>query len=261
MYIISKIKALLSLITRGLKLKKFRHSRSNSSKYIWMKIRDGLFKDRELFLPKEWNLKVIQCNHEVEVFDIIKNLAPKLDVMYDIGAHYGWFSVAWICAGGKYVEAFEPANENAIIMKKTILKNGYQNQINLHKIALSDMTSEDDLYIHHRDSSRNFINRSSEYENPNDFRVERVKTFCLDDFQDNIKKPGLIKIDVEGLEYEVLKGAKNLVTETSPIIVAEIHDFSNALEVANFLCKMGYDMEILGYKGRNKTLPIVMWKK
>ena len=48
--------------------------------------------------------------------------------MYDIGSHYGWFSIAWICAGGKYVEAFEPSKNNANIMMETILKNKFENQ-------------------------------------------------------------------------------------------------------------------------------------
>ena len=261
MYIISKIRSFLLYGIKVLKKEVLGRNRKESSKYNWEKVGEGLFNGKELFLPNEWAQKVIDCSHESEIFEIIKELAPKYDVMYDIGAHYGWISIAWICAGGKYVESFEPAQKNADIMMETILKNGFENHIQLYRIALSGKTQDDNLYLFDGDSSRNFISRSHKNENAKYFSVERVQTFRLDDFKDKLKKPDLIKIDVEGLESEVLKGAKSFIIETYPTIVVEIHDLTNALEVANFLGELGYDMEILGYKGRNKSLPLVLWKR
>ena len=175
----------------------FGKNQIKSSKYDWEKIEEGLFTGKELMLPKEWGYKVIDCLHESEIFDTIKRLSLDNKVMYDIGAHYGWFSVAWICSGGEYVEAFEPAKKNADIMMETILKNRFENHIKLHRIALSGKTQ---------------INNSQ------NFSIERVQTFQLDDYKNKLKKPDLIKIDVEGLEMEVLKGSKNLIIETDPSI-------------------------------------------
>lgn len=261
MYFISKIKSFLLFIIKIIKVMIFGKNQIKSSKYDWEKIEEGLFIGKELMLPKEWGYKVIDCLHESEIFDTIKRLSLDNEVMYDIGAHYGWFSVAWICSGGKYVEAFEPAKKNADIMMETILKNRFENHIKLHRIALSGKTQEEDLYLFNNDSSRNFINRSNEINNSQNFSIERVQTFQLDDYKNKLKKPDLIKIDVEGLEMEVLKGSKNLIIETDPSIVVEIHDLTNALEVANYLGSLGYAMEILGYKGRNKSLPLVLWTK
>ena len=261
MFFTSKIRSFLLYVIKVLKIRILGHNRIESSKYKWEKITEGLFNEKELLLPKEWGYKVINCIHEVEIFDVIKKFAPKYNVMYDIGSHYGWFSIAWICAGGKYVEAFEPAKKNADIMMETILKNKFEKQIHLHRIALSDIDNEDNLYLFKGDSSRNFIKRSDQDKTSEMVCIERVKTYRLDYLKDKIKKPDLIKIDVEGHESEVLAGARNFIIETAPAIVVEVHDTTNALEVANFFCDLEYDMKILGYKGRNKSLPFVLWKK
>lgn len=54
--------------------------------------------------------------------------------------------------------------------------------------------------------------------------AERIGAVCLDDFceQNEIKRLGFIKIDTDGHEFEVLKGAKKVINEFSPIIIFEI---------------------------------------
>lgn len=232
------------------------------SKYSWNKVQSGIFQGKELFLPKTWGYKVKNLNHEREVFEVIKKVAPFSNVMYDIGAHYGWFSVAWVCYGGKLVEAFEPADQNADVMTETINKNNLHDSIKLHRHALGDKTKKEKLVLFPNDSSRNFIKTSvNQSSSSKDFQTINVQTFTLDDLIKKIKPPDLIKIDVEGFETKVLKGAKNTIIKFHPTIVAEIHDVSNALELADFLSGIGYEMRILGYKGKSKSLPHVLWQK
>ena len=60
-----------------------------------------------------------------------------------------------------------------------------------------------------------------------------------------------IKIDIEGFEFEVLKGAVQLITEYKPIIVTEIDDkflknnHSSALETLQFIAQFGYQFKHL----------------
>ena len=51
------------------------------SKYSWNKVQSGIFQDKELFLPKTWAYKVKNLNHEQEVFEVIKKVAPFSNVM------------------------------------------------------------------------------------------------------------------------------------------------------------------------------------
>ena len=226
-------------------------------KYSWEAIDTGLFKDNTLYLPNEWSYKVIDCSHEKEIFSLINQIAKKSNVFFDIGGHYGWFSIAWICSGGRHAVAFEPSSANASIIEQTITKNGYQNNIQIKEIALGSATREEELYIFRGDSSRNFINPN--FENKNKFSKEIVETHRLDDFRDTLESPDLIKIDVEGFESEVLLGASEIIKSSKPLVVVEIHDVKNAIDVSAFFSNLNYKIELLGNKGKKNGLPIVLF--
>ena len=240
----------------NLKSKVFKSSQVKP-KYSWEVIDTGLFKDTTLYLPIDWSYKVIDCVHEKEIFSLINQIANKSNVFFDIGGHYGWFSIAWICSGGQQAVTFEPSIANASILEQTIIKNGYQKNIQLKRIALGSVTKEEELYIFRGDSSRNFIN--PDFENKNKFNKEKVKTYRLDDLRDTLKSPDLIKIDVEGFESEVLLGASELIKSSKPLVIVEIHDLKNAIEVSAFFSNLNYKIELLGYKGKKNGLPIVLF--
>ena len=114
------------------------------------------------------------------------------------------------------------------------------------------------MQLYPTDTSRNFISKSKD----NNLKTrESIQIKSLDEIYDTLKlkKPDLIKIDVEGYEIEVLKGSKNLLKKLKPTIIIEIHDVTNGLLVADFMSKLGFKMKILGYKGKNQTLPLVLW--
>ena len=101
------------------------------------------------------------------------------------------------------------------------------------------------------DSSRNYVQDSNMKTNSDDLnRLKDIEIKTIDDlyYNDLLKKPDLIKIDVEGFEYKVLKGAQRLLNEIKPKVVVEIHDAENGLMVSDFMNKSGYSMQILGYK-------------
>ncbi len=64
--------------------------------------------------------------------------------------------------------------------------------------------------------------------------------------------PDLIKIDVEGAEMGVLRGAKTTLREARPKILVEIHRWGTpeSGEVARFLYEFGYRGEVLGERAR-----------
>ena len=242
----------------------FRLLRKNKNEplFSWSPIKKGLFNNKILYLPDEWGYKVITEEHESEIFDIIRSTVGPDKVFFDIGCHYAWFSIAWLSSGGEFVEAFEPSQVNGKIINETIKKNSYSSNLRLHDFALGDKAMTSKLYMFPGDSSRNYVQDSNSRTNFNDSnRLKDIEIKSIDDlyYNDLLKKPDLIKIDVEGFEYRVIKGAKRLLKEISPKVVIEIHDVENGLLVSNFMSKIGYSMKILGYKGRNKNLPLVFW--
>ena len=136
----------------------------------------------------------------------------------DIGAHVGTYawSVAPYC---KEVYAFEPTRHNYNIMCANIALADLSHKIQTYNIGLSD----EDTYLtfHERDDDGGtngfdtpYLGEGTTYQLP-------VKQ--LDDF--NIFDIGLIKIDVEGHELKVLKGAeKTLQANDFPPILFECWD-------------------------------------
>ena len=106
-----------------------------------------------------------------------------------------------------------------------------------------------------------------------------VKSITLDDYFKNKKiKPDIIKIDVEGAEMQVRKGARNILKKDSPLLFIEIHSeglpllHSSIEEVLSFLIDLGYEIfEVRNDKGSLKkviktsqligiTIPIYAYK-
>ena len=83
--------------------------------------------------------------------------------------------------------------------------------------------------------------------------IVQVKAITLDKYFED-KRVDLIKIDVEGAEFEVLKGAVNLMEERSPTFQVEFHfDEDWTEENINFLENTGYTMYDLDF---NKIEPM-----
>jgi hypothetical protein len=67
-----------------------------------------------------------------------------------------------------------------------------------------------------------------------------VSCIKLDDFVKENPRPTFLKVDVEGAESEVLKGAEMLFRTIRPLLVCEIHDEANATFVTGWLNEKGY---------------------
>ena len=79
----------------------------------------------------------------------------------------------------------------------------------------------------------------------------------LDDYFDTDKRVSLLKIDVEGAELEIFKGAERILREQSPLLVFECED--RHLEAGSVQDVFSY-LKSLGYKGSficgNTLLPL-----
>src|SRR6056300_855451 len=76
----------------------------------------------------------------------------------------------------------------------------------------------------------------------NQTRASTMEVHCerLDDIYTGT--PSLMKIDVEGHELKVLKGAEETIKKHKPAILIEIHDFSEDHDVHKFMMSLGYGM-------------------
>lgn len=140
----------------------------------------------------------------------------------DIGANVGTHSLLWAKnLPGSTVHAFEPSPETFQQLAEHVVTNGLSEQIQLHNLAVGSsrgpvkfFVASDAAYSGLKDTKRKKITKTID--------VELIR---LDDWADekNIQNIRLIKIDVEGLENDVLIGALDCISSHMPIIMMEIY--------------------------------------
>ena len=171
--------------------------------------------------------------HEYDIID--HNFTPKeSDVVIDVGAHIGPYTlIASRCVGsnGKVV-AIEADPENFNILNRNIQLNKFTNVIALNYAAYS---KEDKIKLYlltkGEESSYTKYNTVMTDRANSEKKFVEVKANTLDYLvqSSGIKHEDVnwIKIDVEGAEYDVLKGAKNILSKSSNIsLLIEIHNLS-----------------------------------
>jgi FkbM family methyltransferase len=149
---------------------------------------------------------------------ILSMLEPG-DVFWDIGANVGWFSLAAARKLGRFglVHAFEPHPELAIRIRKSARLNRIKN-IFIHSVALGASNGPGTLVL--RDGAKNLGSWTLGTEVTDEPRVQ-VSIRRIDDLK-FWRAPTIVKIDVEGAEPLVVRGAERVLSRTKPIVVCEI---------------------------------------
>lgn len=173
---------------------------------------------------------------EPHIINYLKFNADRNKDFIDIGSNFGWHSLI-AHKHYKNVHSFEPQKVLCELQNQSI-KNSNITNIKVHNVALNDTKGEAQLNPVSYDSSFNTgdvsIGRGGENVNLN----------TLDSFNfDNIS---VIKIDVQGLEYKVIKGAEQTIRKNTPDVIVELEDFhlarhnTNARQVLELLRCMNY---------------------
>jgi FkbM family methyltransferase len=146
--------------------------------------------------------------HEPTETAVVKREINKGDVVLDIGAHVGYYTlIAAECVGetGK-VFAFEPDPTNFAILKKNIEVNGFKNVILVQK-AVSNRTGITKLHL---SEQQHMCHRIYEWHSSSN-SIE-VETIALDDyFEDYNGKIDFIKMDIEGAECKTIQGMQSIL--------------------------------------------------
>ncbi|MFK7789307.1 MAG: FkbM family methyltransferase [Phycisphaeraceae bacterium] len=177
---------------------------------------------------------------------LIERLKPG-EVFYDIGAHYGYFSLlaATITGSEGHVYSFEPTPETFARLTKNLATIDHATPVNLAvysetmELVFCEMGS--------RDSSLNHVRAGG----PSDEHSDeiRVPAVSMDDFVKDNRPPDLIKVDAEGAEFAILQGMTGLLETGKPRITLEVGDYITqqtgnppSREGVDFLLERGYDV-------------------
>jgi len=149
------------------------------------------------------------------------------------------------------VYAFEPLPDNVNRITLNIALNKMDNVVFSIPKAVSDITGNAVFCDFGRSDWGRIVDAAaSSGEHPVGITTT-IESTSLDDFvfQDGHPAPGLIKVDVEGLEGKVLAGARQVLKKFKPIIICEIHGPELAKQVYEELFSLGYRFEDAKGKG------------
>ncbi len=181
------------------------------------------------------HLSIYESFEDVES-EIIRKNVKEGDVVLDIGANIGYYSLLFAKLVGKKgkVYAFEPEPSNFALLIKNINANGYNNIVPINK-AVSDKDGKVKLYLEKENfGAHKIYNDSNEKKNSIEVDSVRLDSF----FQNKNKKIDFIKMDIEGAEIKAIKGMQNIIMANKNLKI--ILEFSPAL-----LKKCGYKPEEL----------------
>ena len=172
---------------------------------------------------------LFMTNHENE---IMEHFNPKSgDIVVDVGAHIGLYSLIAakrVGPGGKVI-AIEPDPENFKILRKNILLNRSKN-IEALECAAYSAREKLKLFLPELEQGRTIFNTVMQDRAKTSINFLEVEANTLDNILEskNITEVNWIKIDVEGAELEVLKGAVNTLSSNRDLtLLVEVHGDAN----------------------------------
>lgn len=152
---------------------------------------------------------------------------PKNEVLWDIGANVGTYSIYAAAERKMNVVAFEPNAATFSVFARNIEINRCDDLVSAFSIALSDRTKVDHLYMANSAAghSMHAFGTSENAMGKIDNAVKQtVLGYSIDDFVNafSIAKPDHIKIDVDSIEDLIIKGGKQTISKYTKSILIEI---------------------------------------
>jgi FkbM family methyltransferase len=173
----------------------------------------------------------------------IKRSGCQISTVFDVGANIGQSALKYRAAFPEAkIYSFEPVKKTYERLKENVKK---YNAISCHNIALGGCNGQEKIYLTGQSVTSSFI-KSDKVVGEEVVQVCTVDTFVL---ENQIRRIDLLKIDAEGFDLEVLKGAENMLCFGQiPFVLAEISfhpgDASHVLfdDIRSYLAPMGYEV-------------------
>jgi FkbM family methyltransferase len=211
------------------------------------------FNGRWLLLPaKEWSWLVVA--YEPYIAAVMRGQLKRGDVVFDIGAHTG----VWSAYAGRLVGksgdiiACEPSPAYELL-KRTA--RNYR-QIRPLNIGIGAKNEQAVFHAQGHASSSSFVREATDinahFQSDVPITEETVTLKTLDCLIDELGvSPDLIKVDVEGFEVEVIKGARKTLSHCRSAWIIEVHPPQLSIsggsdaELTGMLESQGYNVEIV----------------
>jgi FkbM family methyltransferase len=151
-------------------------------------------------------------------------------VAIDVGAHLGLFAIVMARLAGRVI-AFEPGSIRSVL-ERTVCLNGLQDAIEIRDAAVCE-----------RSGMATWKEAASHAGHLTDSGGIPIPTVSLDDLDIS---PSLLKIDAEGAELDVLRGAERTLATARPLISCDVHPplLADSLSIWDLLHEADYEISV-----------------
>lgn len=169
---------------------------------------------------------------EAMLLDMAEIVRPG-DLVLDIGANCGNHTLFLSCVSGALVHAFEPDAELCAAISTSVSANDVESRVIVHQVGVGDANGFGRLV----QTAEN--NRGAQRLERTSIDEQSIEIIRLDDqgFEDPVR---VIKIDVEGMELDVLHGAQELIQRDHPELYVECQTSQDFEKIHHFLGPLGY---------------------
>lgn len=196
---------------------------------------------------------------EFESIKQFQEFLPKRQfTLVDVGAQVGLYTLLATHIPEMTVHAFEPCASARECLQENIDLNRIEDRVHVHPVALSDRKGSAELKVSRENQGLSTLGQPKRFAMA-DSDIVKVATETIDGiFFEHGVPVDVIKIDTEGWELRVLKGAKKTIQKWHPVI--QIED----CEVNRQQCGVKREdivkfLKALGYSLANKTGEEEIW--
>ncbi|MBL0374396.1 FkbM family methyltransferase [Rhizobium sp. KVB221] len=202
-------------------------------------------------------------SYEPDVTKIVQKILEPGDVFIDVGANVGYFTLlasTLVGPEGK-VYAFEPDPKNIERITLHCANNGYDN-VEIISRPASHCVEDVNFYFNKSSSGGNALWNPGEFFGDPEFNdgysVMKSTTLSNEFTSLGLDKVKMVKIDTEGAEHAILRGAYDwLKNQSIPFIIAELNTFglkkldSSTEQLIDYMYTQGYLAFLLYFDGRS----------
>jgi FkbM family methyltransferase len=215
------------------------------NKQVWVRAQAGISQGMwmRLRLPEE--IRYWHGEHETEVQNAVCAAVRPGAVVYDIGSHVGTLALGIARLVGELgrVVAFDGDPDNSATLRESSLRNHLDARLDVVHAAVWSYTANDGIPFRRGGTRRSQggVQANGQCPVAGTGEIISVPAVTLDDFIATVGPvPQLVKIDVEGGEYAVLRGGRNLFAKHRPLIIAEVHHQQAADQIGVWLGQYQY---------------------
>lgn len=190
--------------------------------------------------------------YEVEKRRVFEATIEESSVVFDIGAHVGFYTLlasTLVGPRGKVV-AFEPLPGNLHLLRRHLRMNHIDN-VTVVDAAVSDQSAVA-LFEKGSNSSMGRISSTG---------AIHVRTVALDDLvcSEKLTVPDYIKMDVEGTEMSALSGAKSVLERFHPTLFVAVHTKEINRQCCRFLRALDYELTAIDGAAVEECDELLAW--